>query len=123
TAMRCARTGEELQVYGDGSQVRDFLHVRDLTSLCLSTLRTRMPAGAHVFNAASGVPTPIRALLAMVESGSGLPLRLRHVAARAADVKTILVDPTSAQVTFDWQPAVPLRQGLAATWDWFRTQT
>lgn len=122
TTMQCAMEGSELQIYGDGAQVRDYLHVRDLTNLCVGALEAPVPVGTHVFNAASGVATSLEQLIADIESVSGLPVKRRYVAARPADVDTSLLDPCSARETFGWSASVSLQQGLAETWDWFRTQ-
>lgn len=122
TAMRCAREGGELQVYGDGWQVRDYLHVRDLTSLCMAAVRAPLPTGTHVLNAASGVPTALNTLLEMIETVSGRQLRIRYIEARPADVRSALVDPSAAAARLGWKAATPLREGLAATWEWFRTR-
>lgn len=120
TAMQCALDETELQVYGDGAQIRDYLHVRDLTNLCLAALEAPAPTGTHIFNAASGIATSLKQLIAGIESVSGLSVKRRHVAARPADVNTILLDPRAARETFGWSASVLLQQGLAKTWDWFR---
>lgn len=121
TAMRCARDGGELQVYGDGWQVRDYLHVRDLTRLCVTATHAPLPSGTHVLNAASGAPTALNTLLEMIESVSGRVLRRRHIEARPADVRSALVDPSEAAARLGWQATIPLQDGLAATWNWLRT--
>ena len=121
TAMQCALDGTELQVYGDGTQIRDYLHVHDLTNLCLAALATPVPGGTHIFNAASGVATSLEQLIAGIESVSDLPIKRRHVTARPADVGSILLDPRAAREAFGWSASVRLPHGLAKTWDWFRS--
>ena len=120
TAMQCALDGTELQVYGDGVQIRDYLHVEDLTSLCLAALDAPMPDGTHIFNAASGIATSLKQLIAGIETVSELSIKQRHVAPRPADVNTILLDPGAARGSFGWSASVHLQQGLAKTWHWFR---
>lgn len=122
TAMQCAIDGTELQVYGEGTQIRDYLHVQDLSELCLAALGAPLPTGTHVFNAASGVATPLGQLLAGIETVSGRPVKRHHVAVRPADVKSILLDPDAAREVFGWSASVTLPQGLARTWEWFRSQ-
>lgn len=122
TAMRCARDGIELQIYGDGTQVRDYLHVRDLVRLCMSAVHDPLPDGSHVLNAASGVPVALNTLLAMIESVSGSSLKRQYVKARPADVRSALVDPSGAAHRLGWRAAVPLADGLASTWNWLRTK-
>lgn len=122
TAMACAASGAPLQIWGDGSQVRDYLHVDDLVSLCLQVLATALAPGCHIHNAASGQASTLNDLLAVIERISGRPIARSHGPARAADINTILVNADSAQQRFDWAPTVTLESGLARTWAWQQAQ-
>lgn len=122
TAMQCARDAAPLTVYGDGTQVRDYLHIHDLVDLCIRALLTGIPPGTHVFNAASGVATSLTQLLDMIEAVSGFRVQRHHVASRPADIGTILLDPCAAAHAFGWSATTQLNDGLAETWHWFRSQ-
>lgn len=118
TAMDRAARGEPLEIWGDGMQVRDYLYVDDLVSLCLLALGAKAPAGCHVYNAASGDAITLNELLMRMEAASGRAIKRLHGSARPADVGQILVGAEAARKTFGWKPIVGLDEGLARTWAW-----
>lgn len=122
TAMDCAATGSALGIWGDGNQVRDYLHVDDLVALCVQALAAPLAPGCHIYNAASGRATTLNALLAEIERISGRCIARRHGPARASDIETVLVSSRSAQQCFDWEPKVNLDAGLARTWAWHQAR-
>lgn len=122
TAMDCAATGDALSVWGDGSQIRDYLHVRDLVELVLRATLDPMPAGCHVLNAASGDAVPLNDLLARIEAASNRKIARTYAPPRASDVAQIRVDACAARELFGWTPAVALDDGLADTWRWHQGQ-
>ncbi len=122
TAMDCAASGRTLEIWGDGSQLRDYLHVADLVALCLHALQAPLPPGFHVFNAASGQTVTLDALLERIERVTGLLIQRRYVQPRIADVGKVLLNPQAARLTFGWEPLIPIEAGLAQTWQWHQTQ-
>lgn len=122
TAMDCAATGRTLEIWGDGTQLRDYLHVADLVTLCLQALQAPLPLGCHVFNAASGQAVTLKTLLERIERVSGRAIQRRYVQPRIADVGKVLIDPQAARQAFGWEARTDLDIGLAQTWKWHQTQ-
>ena len=115
TLMSRALSGDPVQIWGDGSVVRDYLHVRDLARLC------RLAIGGTVegvFNAASGQGTSIREMIDLVSEVTGRPIDARYGPARAVDAPVSVLDISAAGRTFGWHPEIGLRDGLASTWTW-----
>lgn len=113
--------GEELLVYGDGSQVRDYLFVIDL----VEGIRRAIDSGAGgVFQLGSGRPTTINELIAAMREvvAGDARIDVRHEDFRAGEIHTTWCDITKARQVFDFDPATPLNDGLAQTWAWFRQQ-
>lgn len=110
-----AQAGSTMTVWGDGSVVRDFLFVDDLTSACRIVLEQRTTG---IFNVGSGRGTSIRALaeLVCVVTQRGFPLAFRP--ARRVDVQSIILDVTRLRNETGWQPMVTLEEGLRRTWEW-----
>ncbi len=75
--------GEAVQVWGDGSVVRDYLYIDDLVGLITAVLSRPMPVGAQLLNACSGIPVSINQLLAAIESATGGILRRTYAAPRS----------------------------------------
>ena len=115
---------EPVEVWGDGSVVRDFIHVRDLASLCVKAV-TSDATGR--FNAGSGDGTSINDIVyaigrTMVANGLE-PVTPIYKPGRSYDVPRIVLDITQARETFDWSPETTLDAGIAETWDWVCTQS
>ncbi|HYD65835.1 NAD-dependent epimerase/dehydratase family protein [Azospirillum sp.] len=115
-ARRVGR-GEDVDIFGDGEQVRDFIFVDDVVRF-LSGAMARRPRGAGVFNLCTGRPTSINMLLAVLEELVGNRVRRRHHPARAGDIRVSIGDPTKARTTFNMACRTGLLDGLGQTVSW-----
>jgi len=112
---------ETLTVWGDGSAMRDYLYIDDLTTLCMSILAADMPTGSHVFNAASGIGVTLNDLLDSMEVVAGKKLHRIYDGGRVVDAIRVVMDATFANRQYGWVPKTPLHEGLRQTWNWFTT--
>jgi UDP-glucose 4-epimerase len=105
--------GEEVLVFGDGEQTRDFVHVDDVVRALL--LASERDAG--LFNVGTGTETTVNALYALCAElvGDGRPAR--HVAPRHGDARRSVLDVSRAERELGWRAEVPLPDGLRATWE------
>ena len=117
TFLRRALTGEPIEVWGDGSVVRDFIHVRDLAELCAKAVLSDVEG---VFNAGSGEGVSVNQIIQGVKDVSGMDIPTLYKPGRPVDVQRSVLDTTLAKTTFDWSLQIPLQQGLAETWDWLK---
>lgn len=112
-ARRVAR-GEEVQIHGDGQQVRDFVFVGDVVRILALAMERRM-LGAQVFNLCTGRPTSLIMLLEVLQELCGSRVAVRHTPPRAGDIRVSIGDPGLMRRTFDTACQVGLLQGLSAT--------
>src|SRR5690606_261919 len=114
--MRAARDGGRVQIYGDGRQVRDFVHVRDLARAILMALSDRWTGpvrpGSAAAAAGPALPPPAREV-------TGSPLAADHVPPKPGEMPAVVVDTSRARA-LGWKAQVGLREGLAGVWDEFR---
>ena len=116
--IRRLRAGEELVVYGDGTQTRDFVFCEDLARGLLAAARTP-GAGGQIFQLASGVETSLARLLELLEQVSGITPRVRREPPRPGEIQRNYSLIDKARTVLGYAPQVPLEQGLQRTWDWF----
>ena len=111
--------GEDLVVYGDGSQTRDYVFVEDL---CEGILRAMKSEGSGVFQLGTGKPTNINELLELIKGvvGSGFPFAVRYEDFRPGELRHTWCDITKARRALGYDPKTPVHDGLARTWGWFR---
>lgn len=112
-ARRVAR-GEDVEIHGDGQQVRDFVFVGDVVRILALAMERRF-AGAQVFNLCTGRATSLVMLLEVLQELCGSKVRRRHTEPRAGDIRVSIGDPSLLRSIFDTVCQVGLLQGLSAT--------
>ena len=120
--IRHALNGEELEVYGDGSQTRDFIYIDDLVK-AVQLAATKPGVGGEVFQIATNAETRVSELLeCMISVFNDKDIHIsqvRYTAPRLGDVKRNFSDTSKAQRMLGWQSTMPLNSGLIATVDYF----
>jgi UDP-glucose 4-epimerase len=104
---------EPIEVWGDGSVVRDYLYISDTVS---ALLRAAAYQGEErIFNIGSGGGHSIREIISAIEEVTGKTAQVRYTAARKFDVPVSVLDIKRAQNELAWQPEVHLNEGLRLT--------
>lgn len=119
--------GEPLTIFGDGSQTRDFIHVRDVVAAHMllgdGMDQDRMWSGhspaTFAYNVSTGVGTSVITLADLLEGVSGLRVSRNHAPLRNGARLHITLDPGRLQ-SLGWKPTVSLRDGLQETYYWIR---
>ncbi len=110
--------GEPVEIWGNGSIVRDYLHVADLARLVVATLESD---GCGVFNAGSGEGHAINDILAMVREVTGKELRIEYRQGRSFDVQQVVLDISRANAQFGWRPEISLDEGVKNHLNWLHS--
>lgn len=104
-----------LVVWGDGSQVRDFVYSRDVAEgIILALLHG---TGDGFVNLGSGNPCTVKQLVETLSSLLGFDYVFD--ASRPAGAKKRVMDISLAGKLIGYNPSTPLKEGLKKTWDWF----
>jgi UDP-glucose 4-epimerase len=120
-AFGAIQRGETLNVWGDGSAVRDYLYIDDLVALTIMALEQKSRFNLRVFNAASGETVSLNVLFELLELASGQSLLRHYESGRNVDADRISVNADKARAQFGWQPSITLAEGLKQTWNWLNT--
>jgi nucleoside-diphosphate-sugar epimerase len=116
--MQALSDGEEIEVYGDGEQTREFTYVSDAVE---GTIRA---AGADVvgqiFNLGGGSRVTVNQVLATLEEISNIKVRRQNLPAAPGDPRHTGASINLARERLGWEPRVSLREGLAKQWQWFQ---
>jgi UDP-glucose 4-epimerase len=105
--------GEEIVIFGDGGQTRDFVNVGDVVRALL--LAAERDTG--VFNVGTGVETAVEALYELCRDVVGKDGASRHGPPRPGDARRSVLDVALAARELDWRPEIELAAGLRATWE------
>lgn len=113
-----ALEGKKLPVYGDGQQIRDWIHVEDHGRAVLAALEKGKPG--EVYNIGSDNEWPnlqiVNRLLEILGKGSEL---IEYVRDRPGHDRRYAIDAAKAHAELDWAPRIPFSQGLAQTVAWY----
>ena len=105
-------------IFGDGSQVRDFVYVGDVVDALLAAVgRTGGP-----YNIGTGDETTVADLHTACAGVAGVADAPTHAEARLGDVHRSVLDSSLAARELGWSPHVSLDDGLARTWAWMRQE-
>jgi UDP-glucose 4-epimerase len=117
--MRAIRLGTTFEIYGDGTQVRDYVHAHDVVQAMRLALTTEAWAGPMVIG--SGTSLSVLEVLEAVRAVSGAELSVRHGPAKPGEMPAVIVDPRRAHAA-GWTPQYPdLADGLVGVWDEWAT--
>jgi nucleoside-diphosphate-sugar epimerase len=107
---------DNMILYGDGSQERDFTYVDDVAE---ATLRGLKPLGYEVINVGSDRPVRLLDVIAALERLLGQPARYDRRPAHSADVAATWADIGKARTLLEWSPRTSLEDGLQAAVRWY----
>ncbi len=120
--IRLAILDQEIQIFGDGSQMRDFVFVDDAADAFLRAGASDACNG-EVFNVGGTEPISHRDLVHLLIDVAGTG-RYRMVEwpaeKKAIDIGSFYADSTKFRTTVGWDPRVGLREGLCRTIEFYR---
>jgi len=109
------RKKEALRVWGDGSNVRDYVHVEEVAQLCV---KAALGSISGVFNVGSGVGYSLAEIIAIIASVTGEVPEVHYLEGRPFDVKSIVLNISKVRGVFAWSPRINLQQGIRDYWLW-----
>jgi UDP-glucose 4-epimerase len=102
-----------LIIYGDGSQTRDFVYVKDIVNAIMLALENKKAPG-NIFNVGTGRAVPLQELADTMLSLTGADLKIVKAAPRLGDIKDSYANITKASQLLGYKPKFSLKEGLEA---------
>jgi len=116
-----ALRGQDLLIYGDGSQTRDFIYVEDLCEGILSSVTTDGISG-EVFQLGTSIETSILEIAEIVRDVAEADVAINFEPRRAGEVYKSRVDISKATRLLGFNPKIDIKGGLARTAAWYREE-
>lgn len=114
--------GEEIEIYGDGNQTRDYIYIDDLTSAILKAVDID-GIGGEVFQVATNVETSVdslaRIILSEIAKRMSIVSKIVNSPKRLGDVTRNFSDVTKARKILNWESTVSLEAGIQKTVDYY----
>jgi nucleoside-diphosphate-sugar epimerase len=114
--MRALRRGEEVALYDDGEQTRDFTFCTDIVDGTLGA--AFYPGQGEVFNLGGGSEVSVLNAIALVEKISGRRANVKRYDRQKGDVRHTKARLDRAKSNLGYSPKVGLEQGLTEEWNW-----
>jgi nucleoside-diphosphate-sugar epimerase len=110
--------GRPVEVYGDGTQSRDFTYVDDIAEGTIRAYETE--TGYQIINLGGNRPHQLKEVIRLIEEYLGKKAEIIYKPFHKADLKATWADITKAREILGWEPKVPLEEGLRRTVEWHK---
>jgi UDP-glucose 4-epimerase len=114
--IRAIEQGQEIQVYGDGEQTRDFTFVEDAVQGTIAAAFA--DCSGEAFNLGGGSRVTVNEIIETMESILGKRAKIKYLSEQKGDVRHTSADTSKANATLAYAPKVGLREGLSRESAW-----
>ncbi len=115
--------GETIEIWGDGSVVRDYIHITDAVKALVAAANLENLSGTdRIFNIGSGSGITLNEVLAEIEFAMGIKVSRNYIEGRAFDVPSSVLAIDRAREVFGWEPEMTFPEGLKRTLNWLERQ-
>ena len=114
--IRAAIDGEEIVLYGDGGQTRDFTFVSDAVAATIAAGERGVPGRAY--NVGGGSRVSMNQVITLIGEVAGRPLKVRHEQSQKGDMRDTYADTSLARTDLGFEPKVSLKEGIEAEYRW-----
>lgn len=116
--MQALLDDEEIEIFGDGEQTREFTYVSDAVEGTVKAATADV--SGQILNIGGGSRVTVSRVLDTLEDISRMKTRRRHLPAAPGDPRHTGASINLARERLGWEPRVSLRDGLARQWEWYR---
>ncbi len=117
--LRAARDGKGVQIFGDGTQMRDLVHVDDVVSGILAAWRARHN-GPLILG--SGESVTVNDIVEAARSVTGAEIPAEHIPPKPGEMPAVIIDISAARA-LGYAPRFDLKAGIATVWPEFSETT
>lgn len=115
-----ALRGQELEVWGTGDSLRDYIYIDDFIAAVRSLLTY---TGSHrIFNVSRGKGHSVQDILGILQSQLGRLPEIKYQPARGFDVPASVLDASLLRAEVDWKPRITLEEGVEHVIQWLRNE-
>ena len=117
---RAIAAGEDITVFGDGGQTRDFVYAGDIAAGIRAALITAAPN--TVYNLSTATQTSLREIINILSHVAGRTIVPNYGPARAGDIYKSALANGRARQGLSWEPKVALEEGMRRTYAYFQAK-
>lgn len=111
--------GDEVTIFGDGNQLRDYIYVGDIVKANMLVLDK---GDGEAFNVCTGVGTSTNEVYQILKAVTGYEKEAVRAPERAGEAKRAILDPAKIERQLGWRPTVDFATGSKETIAWYRSK-
>lgn len=109
---------QPIEIWGDGTVIRDYLYIEDVTSAMI--LAAAYDGPERVFNIGSGIGHSLNEIILLISDALGFDLDVVHKEFRSVDVSRNVLDCSRAARELNWRSRCSIHEGIEKTVAWYR---
>lgn len=109
--------GTPIELFGDGSQSRDFTYVDDIAN---GTIKALKKVGFEVINLGGNTPYKLNHAIHLIEENLGKKVKIKRFPFHKADMMATWANTDKAQNILKWKPQVSLEEGIKRSVEWYK---
>ena len=118
TVLTNVIANEPVEIWGDGSVIRDYLYISDLIQACMLAIET---SSIDTFNIGSGRGYTINQVIQLVEEVCSCKIEVLHSEDRDIDINRVVLDIEKAKKELGWEPNISIKEGLKKHYEWLQS--
>lgn len=116
--LGCISQGRSIEVWGDGSVIRDYIHVEDIARALL--MAAEQTPKDRILNVGSATGISLKELIHLIKGITGKEITVNYGPGRPFDIPEVVLDTRRIREQMGWQPKVMIHDGLERTWRWLK---
>jgi UDP-glucose 4-epimerase len=108
---------ESLEVWGDGTVVRDYIYIDDIVNALVSA-GIQKDCGQQTINISSGRGYNLNEVIDIIKQVTDKNLDVNYISAQLHDVPVNILENSLAKEILNWKPSVDLVEGIRRTFNW-----
>ena len=109
---------QTINIWGDGSIIRDYIYIADLVNACLAAIDSEING---TFNIGSGHGYSLLEIIDEIEQCIQKKAQVNFDPGRSFDIAEMILDVSLAKDKLTWKPKHTLQQGIQLHYDWFKS--
>jgi UDP-glucose 4-epimerase len=111
---------KKIEIWGDGSVVRDYVYVKDVAAAVLNALA--QIKNTSIYNIGGGKGYSLNDIVAAINTGLNIGVQVEYKPSRNFDVPVNILDISKAQKEIGFKPTIGLAEGIIRTWKWIQKE-
>lgn len=118
--VKAILNGDEITVFGDGTQTRDFTFVDDVTEANIMAANNEIEG--EVFNVGGGSRISVNKLIELLEKITEKNAKIKYIEKQKGDVRDTLADTSKTSNELNWKPEVKIEEGAKRFVEWIKLE-